>query len=262
MRDTHASILVIDDEEIIREALEALLTRGRLPRDDRGDRPGRARRHRHEAGRRRPARSDAARQERHRGARRDPADRRRAAGDHDHGVRHDRKRGGRDQAGRVLLLHEAVQERRSAGRAAQRDRAAPARAREPRAARPAARRRAPLRRNHRRQREDEVAVRPDRPRGAEPGDRAHSGRERHGQGAGRARVPPAIRPAPTSRSSPSTPATCRRTCSNRTCSATSKARSPARSSRRRACSSWPTRARSSSTRSATSRSTRSRSCCA
>ena len=105
-------------------------------------------------------------------------------------------------------------------------------------------------------------LRPDRPRRAEPDDGADSGRERHGQGTGRAGAPPPIRRAPTRRSSRSTPATCRRTCSNRTSSATSRARSPAPSTRRRACSSWPTRARSSSTRSATSRSRRRPSCCA
>ena len=60
----------------------------------------------------------------------------------------------------------------------------------------------------------------------------------------------------------STPATCRPICSSRTCSGTSRARSPAPSIRRRACSRSPTRAASSSTRSATSRSKRRRSCCA
>ena len=188
--------------------------------------------------------------------------RRRAAGGHDHGVRHDRERRRRDQAGRVLLLHEAVQERRSAGRAAQRRRAAAARAREPRAARPAAVGLAPLRRDHRRQPEDARGLRPDRARGAEPRDGADSGRERHRQGTGRPRVSSPIGARRQGRSSPSTPATCRPICSSRTSSATSRARSPAPSIRRRACSSSPTRARSSSTRSATSRSTRRPSCCA
>ena len=64
------------------------------------------------------------------------------------------------------------------------------------------------------------------------------------------------------RSSRSTPATCRPTCSSRRCSATSRAPSPARSIRRRACSTSPTRAASSSTRSATFRSRRRPSCCA
>ena len=67
---------------------------------------------------------------------------------------------------------------------------------------------------------------------------------------------------PSAPSSPSIPATCRRTCSSRTCSATSRGRSPAPSTRRRGCSSWPTRGRSSSTRSATSRSRPRPSCCA
>ena len=53
-----------------------------------------------------------------------------------------------------------------------------------------------------------------------------------------------------------------RTCSSRRCSATSRARSPAPSTRRRVSATWPTRGRSSSTRSATFRSRRRPSCCA
>ena len=142
--------------------------------------------------RRRPARPHAARPQRPRRARGHPPARRRAAGRDDHGVRHDRERRRGDQAGRVPLLHEAVQERRGAGRPAQRGRAAPARAGEPRAARSAALGLAPLRRDHRRQPEDEGGLRPDRARGAEPRDGAHPGRERHRQGAGRPRVPSAL----------------------------------------------------------------------
>ena len=159
---------------------------------DRRDRRAGTRAARRTVGRRRAARPDAARQERPRGARGHPAARRRAAGRHDHGVRHDRERRRRDQAGRVLLLPEAVQERRSARDRAERRRAAPARAREPRAAQPAAIRLAPLRRDHRRQSEDSGGLRPDRPRGAEPRDRADSGRERHRQGARGAALPPPV----------------------------------------------------------------------
>ncbi len=117
---------------------------------------------------------------------------RRAAGRHGHGLRHDRERDRRDEAGRVPLLHEAVQERRSAGGAAQRHRAAAAGAREPRAARSPAIGLAPLRRDHRRQPEDEAVYDLISARGAEPDDGADPGRERHGQGAGRPRVSPAI----------------------------------------------------------------------
>jgi DNA-binding NtrC family response regulator len=63
-------------------------------------------------------------------------------------------------------------------------------------------------------------------------------------------------------SSRSIPATCRQTCWNPPSSATSRGRLPAPSIRRRACSIWPTKARSSSTRSATCRSRRRRNCCA
>ena len=109
---------------------------------------------------------------------------------------------------------------------------------------------------------DEAGVRPDHPGGAEPSTILIHRRERHRQGAGRAGHPHATRRAPIARSSPSTPATCRPICWSRRCSVTSRARSPAPSTRRRACSTSPTRAASSSTRSATSRSRRRPSCCA
>ena len=119
-----------------------------------------------------------------------------------------------------------------------------------------------VREHHRRQPADAAGVRPDHPGGAEPVDDPDPGRERHGQGAGGARDPRQLVARPTGRSSRSTRAICRRICSSRRSSATSRARSPAPSIRRRACSTWPTRAPSSSTRSATFRSRRRPSCCA
>ena len=81
---------------------------------------------------------------------------------------------------------------------------------------------------------DEAGLRPDHPGRAQPLDDPDHRRERHRQGAGGARDPQQLGAQPTSRSSRSTRATCRRTCSNRRSSATSRARSPARSIRRRA----------------------------
>ncbi len=68
--------------------------------------------------------------------------------------------------------------------------------------------------------------------------------------------------APASRSSRSTAARFRRTCSSPNCSATSRARSPTRCARTRACSRRPTAARCCSTRSATCRARCRSSCCA
>ena len=82
---------------------------------------------------------------------------------------------------------------------------------------------------------------------------AHRGRERHGQGARRARASRRSALGATSRSSPSTSARCRRRCSRASCSATRRAPSPARRSAGSAGSSWRTAAPSSSTRSARSR---------
>ena len=95
-----------------------------------------------------------------------------------------------------------------------------------------------------------------------PHDHPDQRRERHRQGAGGAGAAPELDARPIAPSSPSIRATCRPICSSRTCSATSRGRSPAPSIRRRGCSSSPTRARSSSTRSATSRSRCRPSCCA
>ena len=116
----NGSILVIDDEEIMREILEALLTREGYERA-----PGRDRRRGRRAGavdvvRRRHRRRDDAGHGRHRDARRAEEARRRAAGGDDHGVRVGRDRDRGDEARRLRLHHQAVQERRGAGRGAQR----------------------------------------------------------------------------------------------------------------------------------------------
>ena len=167
-----------------------------------------------------------------------------------------------DEARRVRLHHQAVQERRSAGRRAQRRRAAPADGREHGAAAEPAGAVAEVRRHHRPQPADEAGVRPDHPGGAEPLDDPDHRRERHRQGAGRARDSrqlaargprvrhgelrqPAARPARVDAVRPREGRVHRRGLSRRRGSATS-----------------PTRAASSSTRSATSRSRRRPSCCA
>ena len=72
-------------------------------------------------------------------------------------------------------------------------------------------------------------------------DRAHSRRERHRQGAGRARDPRELRRAPPSRSCRSTAPRFRARCSSRSCSATCAARSPARTKRGAAASRSPAR---------------------
>ena len=168
----------------------------------------------------------------------------------------------RDEARRVPLHHQAVQERRSAGRAAQRARAAAAGGREPRAAAEPAGAREPLRRDHRPQPADEAGVRPDHPGGAEPDDDPDQRRERHRQGARRARAAPELdarRPRVHHRQLRQPAAGSARVEPLRPREGRVHRR---RSTRRRACSSSPTRARSSSTRSATSRSRRRPSCCA
>ena len=63
-------------------------------------------------------------------------------------------------------------------------------------------------------------VRPGDPGRAEPLHRARERRERHRQGAGRAGAAQQLAARREGRSSPSTPATCRRTCSRASCSAT------------------------------------------
>ena len=90
----------------------------------------------------------------------------------------------------------------------------------------------------------------------------HPGRERHRQGAGGARAPFQRAAARRGRSSARTAPPSRRRCSNRRCSATCAARSPAPSTTRGACSRSPTAARCSSTRSARCRRPCRGSCCA
>ena len=258
----HGSILVIDDEEIMREILETLLVREgyqvRLATNGTaGHRAGAL-----DAVRRRHRRRDDAGHRRHRHARGAEDHRRGPAGRHGHGVRLDRDGHRRDEARRARLHHQAVQERRGAGRPAQRPRAAAAGDREPRPAAEPADALPQVRQHHRPQPAHAAGLRPDHPGGAEPIDGARQRRERHRQGAGRARAAHQLAARRSPLRHASTPATCRRICSSRTCSATSRAPSPAPSTRRRACSRSPTRAASSSTRSATSRSRPSRSCCA
>ena len=108
---------------------------------------------------------------------------------------------------------------------------------------------------------DEAGVQPDHPGGAEPVDDPRSP-ARAAPARSWWRGPSTRTPrAPSAPSSRSIPGTCRRICSSPPSSATSRAPSPARSTRRRACATWPTRAPSSSTRSATSRRRRRPSCC-
>ena len=258
----HSSILVIDDEEIMREILETLLTREGYQVRLAATAAEGLELARVDAVRRRDRRRDDAGHGRRDRARRDQEDRRRPAGADDHRVRLGRERDRGDEARRLRLHQQAVQERRGARRPAQRAGAAPPGRREPRAAAEPAGARQPLRRDHRQELADAAGLRPDHPGGAEPDHDPDQRRERHRQGADRALAAPELGRAPIAPSSPSTPATCRRTCSSRTCSATSRGPSPARSTRRRGCSSWPTRGRSSSTRSATSRSRPRPSCCA
>ena len=170
--------------------------------------------------------------------------RRRSAGADDHRVRVGGERHRGDEARRVRLHHQAVQERRSAGRRPQRGRAAAAGRRE----------HARCGRICRRSTHKFAGIIGRSPRMKQVFDLIIQAapsrstilihrRKRHGQGARRARDPHATRRAPIGRSSPSTPATCRPICSNRRSSATSRARSPARCIRRRASATWPTRAR-------------------
>ena len=257
----NGSILVIDDEEIMREILEALLTReGYHVRLASSGEEGL------ELARSLPF--DAAIVDvmmpgmdglaHARGA---EEARRRSAGADGHRVRVGRDRDRGDEARRVRLHHQAVQERRGAGRGPQRRRAAAAGGGEHRAAAEPAGAVPEVRRHHRPQPADEAGVRPDHPGGAEPLDDPDHRRKRHRQGAGgagdplelaagRARVrhgelgQPAAGPARVHAVRPRQGRVHRR-----------------RSIRRRACATSPTRAASSSTRSATSRPRRRPSCC-
>ena len=185
----NGSILVIDDEEIMREILEALLTReGYHVRLAASAAEG-LELAQVGAVRRRDRRRDDAGHGRHRDARRAEEARRRAAGADDHGVRVGRDRDLGDEARRLRLHHQAVQERRGAGRRPQRRGAAPADGGEHRAAADPAGAAPEFRRHHRPQPADEAGVRPDHPGGAEPLDDPDHRRERHRQGAGRARDP-------------------------------------------------------------------------
>ena len=216
----HGSILVIDDEEIMREILETLLVREgyqvRLASNGTaGHRAGAL-----DAVRRRHRRRDDAGHRRHRHARGAEDHRRGSAGRHGDGVRLGRDGDRRDEARRVRLHHQAVQERRGAGRAAQRARAAAAGDREPRPAAEPADALPQVRQHHRPQPAHAAGVRPDHPGGAEPIDGARQRRERHRQGAGRARAAHQLAARRSALRHASTPATCRRICSSRTCSAT------------------------------------------
>ena len=99
-------------------------------------------------------------------------------------------------------------------------RAAAAGDREPRPAAEPADALPQVRQHHRPQPADAAGVRPDHPGGAEPIDGARQRRERHRQGAGRARAAHQLAARRSALRHASTPATCRRICSSRTCSAT------------------------------------------
>ena len=90
---------------------------------------------------------------------------------------------------------------------------------------------------------------PHREGGLDGLDRPRHRRERDGQGDGRPGHPRSRAPGATTPSSPSTAPPFPRTSSRASSSATSGARSPGPSPTRRACSRWPSGARSSSTRS-------------
>ena len=105
---------------------------------------------------------------------------------------------------------------------------------------------------HRRS-EDAARPRARRRRSARAGERAHHGRERHGQGAHRRGDPRGVARAPKRRSCASTARRSPSRSSRASSSATRRARSPAPSRGARGASSRPTAARSSSTRSARSR---------
>ena len=92
----------------------------------------------------------------------------------------------RDEARSVRLHHQAVQERRGAGRHQERARAAAAGQREPHASAEHPGAVQPLRQHRRPRPGDAARIRPDHPGGAEPVDDPDSGRKRHGEGARRA----------------------------------------------------------------------------
>ena len=108
------SVLVIDDEEVMREILEALLGREgyRVKVASSGEEGLDLRAF--DLVRRRHRRRDDAGHRRHRHARGAQEDRRRSAGGHGHGVRVGRDRDFGHEARRVRLHHQAVQERRGA----------------------------------------------------------------------------------------------------------------------------------------------------
>ena len=113
-------VLVVDDEEVIRDILGTLLTREGYDVTAAASAAEAVAALRGGAHRRRPPRPDAARPARPRRAARRPAARPRRRGRHHHRVRVGRERHRGDARGRVPLHHQAVQERRSAGRRPQR----------------------------------------------------------------------------------------------------------------------------------------------
>ena len=139
----------------------------------------------------------------------------------------------------LLLVDKALDERG----AAPRGRAAAARGRAP----------VRLRERDRALRGDAGGARPGRPHRRLDRQRAHHRRERHRQGADRARDPLQLAAGAQRRSSRSTGGGARRRCSRASCSATSAAPSPTPAPTASACSPRPTAARSSSTRSASCR---------
>ncbi len=218
----NGSVLVIDDEEIMREILETLLDARGLRRCALAP-PGRK-------GSTLRARLpfDAAivdvmmpGMDGLAGARRAQEARRRPARHHDHRVRvgGDRDRG--DEARRLRLHHQAVQERRGARRPAQRHRAPPPASTENRALRRTCRRGYHqfadiIGRSPRMRQVFDLIIQAAPSRSTDP----DPGRERHGQGTRGAGDPHELAARRPGRSSRSTRATCRPTCSSRTCSGT------------------------------------------
>ena len=202
--------------EFLRIALE--------PRRPRGHRRRLARRRRARIRRARLRRghhrSEDGRRQRPRRARRRQARAPRHAGHRGHRLRHDRDGDRGDEARRLRLPDQAVQGRRDRRGHRARAREARAVARQPRAARRAAGA-LPARPPRRQVAADAAPVRAAQAGGAGQDVGAHHRRERHRQGAGRARAAPPVAARRARPSSPSTAAPSPRRCSSPSCSATS-----------------------------------------
>ena len=254
------TVLIVDDDEGMRDTLTAILKREyrvlRVVERRGGAAHPQPRRRRPDAARRPPARHQRLRSAAHRQGELQP-DR----GHHDLGHQRDRDRRAGDEARRLSLHHQGLRLRPAALARAQRERAAGSEP--PGADAVGAGRRPDRARVHRRAEQDDARHRRSGAQDREAvGDGADPRRERHRQGAAGAADSPRGRRSGRAVHRRQPRGDSRASSPRARCSATSAARSPARIASSSASSSSRRTARCSSTRSAICGSTCRPSCCA